>query len=34
MRSHTREKPFYCYLPGTAPLPASPNGHHTNRPLT
>ena len=20
MRSHTREKPFYCYLPGTLPL--------------
>lgn len=31
MRSHTREKPFYCYLPGTAPVPASPNGAPADR---
>lgn len=24
MRSHTREKPFYCYLPGTQPVPIPP----------
>lgn len=24
MRSHTREKPFYCYLPGIAPWPYLP----------
>jgi len=39
MRSHTREKPFYCYLPGKlstiAPVPleqACLTGHHRVRP--
>jgi hypothetical protein len=27
MRSHTREKPFYCYLPGKIPIPTFLSAH-------